>query len=167
MDALNRVMQSGSMANYGAIFAGFEAKGISADQIKPRENVFTFDAWRELGRQVKKGEHGVTVHTWVSMTKRNEDTGVAEPIGRKPRCSTVFHVSQTEPRAGYSEGLWEYALKHGTTVQAQEDSFNAKTEAHQTAEQQGFKVGGFINAKPIAKPASGFDYYSDQFEAQS
>ena len=109
-EALQHALQSGSTSNYGAIFAGFAEKGI--DDIRPRENVFTFAAWQALGRQVKRGEHGVSVCTWIPITKK-DDSGEAQPIGRKPRMTTVFHVSQTEPRAGYSEALWQYALRHG------------------------------------------------------
>ena len=95
-EALNRARSSNSVANFPAIFAGFAAKGIPEDQIEPRVNVLTYDAWKALGRQVRKGEHGVKVCTWISMTKKNGE-GEAEPIGRKPRATTVFHVSQTDP----------------------------------------------------------------------
>ena len=98
-EALQRAVSSPSMANYGAIFAGFQEKGIAADDIRPRENVFTFHAWKALGRVVRKGEHGVKVCTWVEMSKK-DDAGNAEPIGKKPRMTTVFHVSQTEAIEG-------------------------------------------------------------------
>lgn len=119
-EALQHALQSLSMANYAAIFSGFEAKGIALDDIKPRENVFTFNAWQALGRQVRKGEHGVSICTWIPMSKKDAD-GVAQPIGRKPRTTTVFHVSQTEPRDGYSETLWQYALKHGAQAENASD----------------------------------------------
>lgn len=95
-EALQRAVSSPSMANYGAIFAGFQEKGIAVDDIRPRENVFTFHAWKALGRVVRRGEHGVKVCTWVEMSKKDE-TGATQPIGRKPRMTTVFHVSQTDP----------------------------------------------------------------------
>lgn len=94
-EALQRAVSSPSMANYAAIFTGFTEKGIPAEDIKPRENVFTFHAWKALGRVVRKGEHGVKVCTWVEMSKKDE-AGAAQPIGRKPRMTTVFHVSQTD-----------------------------------------------------------------------
>lgn len=94
-EALSHALQSQSTMNYASIFTGFAEKGISKADIKPRENVFTFHAWKALGRSVKKGEHGVKVCTWVPMTKK-DDNGQAQPIGRKPRMTTVFHVSQTE-----------------------------------------------------------------------
>ena len=87
-EALNRAKTSQSMANYAAILAGFSEKGI--DDIRPRENVFTYAAWQALGRQVKKGEKGVTVQTWLTLTKNGEKVTV-------PRKTTVFHITQTEP----------------------------------------------------------------------
>jgi hypothetical protein len=41
------------------------AKGIPESEIKPRENVFTFHAWKALDRSVKRGEHGVKVVTFI------------------------------------------------------------------------------------------------------
>jgi hypothetical protein len=116
-DALARARSSASTMNYGGIFAGFGAMGIT--DVRPRENVFTYTAWQALGRQVKKGAHGVPCITWVPMTKK-DDAGEAQPIGRSPRSTTVFHVSQTEPRDGYSEGLWQYALREGVLKGQQE-----------------------------------------------
>lgn len=127
--ALQNATCNTSLANYGTIIIGFAEKGIPECDIKPRENVFTFNAWVALGRQVKKGEHGIKVTTWIPMSKKDAN-GEAQPIGRKPRMTTVFHVSQTEPRAGYSEQLWQYALKHGMTVNAQEQSCERKHAAH-------------------------------------
>jgi hypothetical protein len=54
-EALTRAVQGQSLSNWPAIVAGFEAKGIPADDIRPRENVFTYHAWRALGRQVRRG----------------------------------------------------------------------------------------------------------------
>jgi len=95
-EALQRARTCNSTANFSAIFEGFEAKGIPADQIEPRVNVLTYNAWLALGRQVRRGEHGVRVCTFVSMTKKN-DEGNAESIGKRPRMTTVFHISQTDP----------------------------------------------------------------------
>lgn len=94
--ALARATQEQSVSNYPAIFAGFTAKGIPESDIKPRENVFTFNAWRALGRTVKRGEHGVKVVTWVPMTRRDPETGETRNIGKRPHTTTVFHVSQTD-----------------------------------------------------------------------
>jgi hypothetical protein len=92
MEALSNARNGASMTNYPAIFAGFQAKGIAAADIKPRENVFTFKAWQALGRVVKKGEHGVKVITFIPT--KDKDTG--DVIGRRPWQSTVFHITQTK-----------------------------------------------------------------------
>jgi hypothetical protein len=47
-DALDRATQGQALTNYPAIFEGFMAKGIPEADIKPRENVFTFNAWKAL-----------------------------------------------------------------------------------------------------------------------
>jgi hypothetical protein len=100
-EALTRAVSGQSFSNFPAIFQGFAAKGIPESEIKPRENVFTFDAWKALGRYVRKGEHGVKIVTFIeSLSKETDpDTGERKPI-RRPWTTTVFHVSQTEPLKG-------------------------------------------------------------------
>jgi len=105
-EALGRAIGNQSTMNYGAIFQGFMEKGIPESDILPRENVFTYHAWRALGRQVRRGEHGVKVCTFVTWEgKRDEEPAgneVAEPNKakrgyRRRGNATVFHVSQTDP----------------------------------------------------------------------
>lgn len=94
-NALGRARSGRSFANYPAIVTGFLDKGIPESDIRPRENIFTYRAWQALGRQVRKGEHGVKVHTWVPTVKTDKATG--EKSERKLcRTTTVFHVSQTD-----------------------------------------------------------------------
>lgn len=101
--ALSRAVSGQSLANYPAIIEGFKAKGIPEDQIKPRENVFTFDAWKALGRVVRKGEHGVKIATCIPIGERETgdvDPETGEPVKEmktRPWTSTVFHISQTDP----------------------------------------------------------------------
>jgi hypothetical protein len=96
-EALTRATQSLAMSNYPAIFAGFIEKGIPEDQIQPRVNIFTYQAWKALGYQVRKGEHGVKVTTWITCRAAKERQ---EPDGsdsyRRPKQTTVFHISQTD-----------------------------------------------------------------------
>jgi hypothetical protein len=94
-ESLNRARGGLSISNYGPIFAGFAARGIAESEIRPRENVFTYDAWLALGRQVRKGEHGVKVLTFISTVKENKETGKDE-VSRRPWTTTVFHISQTD-----------------------------------------------------------------------
>jgi antirestriction protein ArdC len=74
-------------------------KGIAEADIKPRENVFTFHAWKALGRYVRKGEHGVKVCTYAPIERKEKDpeTGAERTVeGKRPWMATVFHISQTE-----------------------------------------------------------------------
>jgi DNA repair protein RadC len=99
-EALDRARTGEAVTNYPAIYEGFTAKGIAEADIKPRENVFTFHAWKALGRSVKRGEHGVKVVTWIDCTQtvRDPSTGEEKTEGyRRPQTTTVFHISQTEP----------------------------------------------------------------------
>lgn len=101
LDSLKRAVYGQSFTNFPAIFAGFAAKGIPESEIKPRENVFTFDAWKALGRVVRRGEHGVKVVTMIETRSKeiDQDTGERKVI-RRPWTTTVFHISQTDPLKG-------------------------------------------------------------------
>ena len=94
-EALHKATTGDRLTNYPAIFEGFTQKGIPESEIQPRVNVFTFNAWKALGRYVKKGEHGVRVITMIETRKTDPTTG-EERIDTRPWTTTVFHVSQTE-----------------------------------------------------------------------
>ena len=103
-EAPSRAAIGQSLTNLPAIIAGFMAKGIPEMDIRPRENIFTYHAWRALGRQVRRGEHGVKVLTFVDMAKESKETGEKQTF-RRPWSTTVFHVSQTDAiEAPYSTG---------------------------------------------------------------
>ena len=95
-EALGRAAGGLSVGNYPAIFARFAQMGIPQSEIKPRENVFTFQAWKALGRHVMKGQHGVKVLTFISTIKEDKETG-EKVTHRRPWTTTVFHISQTAP----------------------------------------------------------------------
>ena len=98
-ELLDRARNGVTMSNYPAIFDGFMAKGIAETDIKPRDNVFTFNAWKALGRSVKKGEHGVKVVTFIECDTKERDPATGAETRRtyrKPHTTTVFHISQTE-----------------------------------------------------------------------
>ena len=103
--ALQNATTSASVTNFPAIFAGFAAKGYATEDVKPRENIFTYNAWLALGRQVRRGEHGVRIITWVPMSKRDPDTGETSKGFRRPRNSTVFHITQTDPVATFAPAV--------------------------------------------------------------
>jgi hypothetical protein len=118
--ALNRAEEGQSLMNYGLIFAGMMEKGISEAEIRPRENVFTFRAWRAKSRIVNPGEKGVSV-----ITFRRDKEGNSFPW-----YGTVFHESQTrgdtEPKPPKLEPTPEADAHH----QAQRDrAAEAKDEA--------------------------------------
>src|SRR5271170_2570274 len=100
-EALTRAVSGQSLTNFPAIFQGFAAMNIPESEIKPRENVFTFDAWKALGRVVRRGEHGVKVVTFIDCRSKeiDQDTGERKAV-RRPWTTTVFHVSQTEALKG-------------------------------------------------------------------
>jgi hypothetical protein len=117
---LNRAEEGQSLMNYGLIFAGMMEKGISEAEIRPRENVFTFRAWRAKSRIVNPGEKGVSV-----ITFRRDKEGNSFPW-----YGTVFHESQTrgdtEPKPPKLEPTPEADAHH----QAQRDrAAEAKLEA--------------------------------------
>jgi hypothetical protein len=76
--------------NYASIIEGLSQMGIPVQDIKPRENVFTFHAWKALNRHVKKGVKGVKVLTWVKYTTKACEEEM------RPKVTYVFHISQTE-----------------------------------------------------------------------
>lgn len=99
--SLDRAKHGKSFSNYPAIIQGFTALGIPETDILPRRNVFTYQAWRALGRQVRKGVHGVKIRTFipVDIKDKDEKTGdVKIKTVNKRRNTTVFHLSQTDER---------------------------------------------------------------------
>lgn len=99
-EALNRATSNQSESNYDAIFEGFMDKGISPNDIHPRENVFTYHAWRAKGRQVRKGEHGVKIITMIPVKDKETGKQATDGDGRpkfRAKRATVFHISQTDP----------------------------------------------------------------------
>lgn len=104
-DALDRARNGTSTLNYAAIMQGFQAKGIAAHDIKPRDNVLTFHAWKAVGRVVMKGQHGVKVETMIPI--KDKDTG--DMIGKRFASSTVFHITQTKELGARETRAWRGA----------------------------------------------------------
>jgi hypothetical protein len=110
-EALSRAVSGQTLSNWPAILRGFMEKGIPESDIKPRENVFTYHAWRALGRQVRRGEHGVKVITYVALHGKEDKDGVEandldgtdkpkKGACKRPWSATVFHFTQTDPING-------------------------------------------------------------------
>ena len=108
-EALSRAQNGQSFGNFPAIIAGMVEKGIPEAEILPRVNVFTYNAWQGLGRQVRRGQHGVKI---VTYAHRDAPKGCSCKLcregcpdrcahaGRRPVPSSVFHVTQTDPIGG-------------------------------------------------------------------
>jgi predicted RNA methylase len=112
-EALERALANKSEANYPTIIAGFVAKGIPETEIHPRENVFTYHAWRKQGRQVLRGEHGVKIATMLDVEQRDQATGELTKVAVR-RSTTVFHVTQTKPLGeAETEGEREHREQSG------------------------------------------------------
>ena len=98
-ESLSRAENGESLSNYPTIYEGFAEKGLASDQIQPRVNVFTYNAWIAKGRQVNRGEHGVKVVTYIDTDPRTDEaTGETIPGGKIARSATVFHITQTKER---------------------------------------------------------------------
>ena len=111
-NALGRAVSGKSMMNYAGIVHGFMERGIPADEINPRENVFTYRAWQALGRQVRKGEKGIKVITYIPLDPKRREDGTIDPKrpgGARPWSTTVFHISQTDPMQDRSAVVGESA----------------------------------------------------------
>lgn len=108
-EALDRATNGQALTNLPAIYSGFLEKGIAETDILPRVNVLTYQAWQAKGRQVRNGEHGVQVCTFIQATKHEKDaTGKeVETTFRRPRSTAVFHISQTDPISPTERGRAE------------------------------------------------------------
>ena len=97
--ALDRARSSNSTANFGAIYAGFTAKGIPYGDITPRVNVLTFNAWKALGRRRAQGRAWRSHHDLGRNDQDRTPRGAPSATFRRPKTTTVFHISQTDPVA--------------------------------------------------------------------
>lgn len=105
LEALSRARSNPSMANFGTVIEAFAARGIDPCDIDPKTNVFTYNAWRALGRQVRRGEKSVKITTFIPTGPKDEPTapqtqpnGTPAPSrGMRPVTACVFHISQTDP----------------------------------------------------------------------
>lgn len=93
-EALNRIESNPSEYNFATVIEGFMEMGIEEEDILPKENVFTFNAWLAKGRCVKKGQHGVKITTFIPV--KNAEPDKDGRVKTYPKTSTVFHISQTE-----------------------------------------------------------------------
>jgi hypothetical protein len=86
-EALANARAGQSVMNYAAIFEGFMARGIVEANIKPRENVFTFHAWKALGRSVKKGGMTGRGMQLYRLSVANERSALVLRVTQCGRCA--------------------------------------------------------------------------------
>ena len=73
--------------------AAIVADALTCD-CEPYEDVYTYDRWQALGRQVVKGQHGIKLSITKAYEIEDKDTG--ELVTRKRRWyTTVFCKCQT------------------------------------------------------------------------
>jgi len=53
-------------------------------QCQPYKDWFTYQRWLAQGYQVKKGERGIKLTTWIPVTEKDED-GEEVVTGRRPK----------------------------------------------------------------------------------
>lgn len=63
---------------------------------QPYQDVFTYRRWLAQGFQVQKGQHAVKIATYAPVTRKNEETGEAEVVGKRPWTSAVFCRHQVQ-----------------------------------------------------------------------
>lgn len=105
MEALARARAGCSPTNTMIVLTEMQTRGFT--DVRPYENVLTFDAWRGAGRTVKRGEHGTKITVFVPMEVAETDERTGETKTKtitRPRTSVVFHVSQTDPWNGNGNG---------------------------------------------------------------
>ena len=105
-EAYDRATSGNWNSNCAYLIHAFAARGIPVEDIRPRENCLTYRAWQQVGRQVKKGEKGVKVTTYIPVDRTEKDaaTGEEKRVSySRPWSATVFHISQTKAM-GEAEG---------------------------------------------------------------
>jgi hypothetical protein len=58
--------------------------------------------WQPIDHELRRGEHGVKVTTWIPTERKERDETTGEEkvrTGRICHTAVVFHVSQTDPIA--------------------------------------------------------------------
>jgi hypothetical protein len=105
----------GFCKNDALVVMAFADRGIAPEQIEPRHNVLTFNAWKAKGRRVAKGAVSVKVTTWIPCEDRSktEDTEDGKkPKSLRPKTACLFHVSQTvakDAKKGARPDAWQNA----------------------------------------------------------
>ena len=72
------LLKQGVLKPTGKVFVQEMEDGTKVEVPEP-EPIYTYNGWKELGYQVKKGEHAKAAFTiWKYKGKKDEETGVVE-----------------------------------------------------------------------------------------
>ena len=100
-------------------YTAFSEAGIPPEDIDPRNNVLTFNAWKAKGRRVAKGAKSVAVTVWIPIIGKKSDpepndTGDDDAKkkrgGMRPKLTRLFHEWQTveaEAAKGSRPKAWD------------------------------------------------------------
>ncbi|MHA7814030.1 MAG: hypothetical protein ACX94C_11645 [Phycisphaerales bacterium] len=151
-EAYERAQNGGSEFNDSLVVAGFKARGLRESEIKPRENVLSFHAWKHLGRSVMKGERGVKVPVIRGIEVENAH---GETENKTVRGSAaVFHISQTkiigDPDPDQGSGLGSVELAQNVM-----DSMISREKQRRKAERELTTKAGVARAVVAVADDSG------------
>lgn len=71
----------------------YSARNVQLLELAGATEVAGYREWQALGRQVRRGEHGIKIG--APIVKKDPDTGEAKMVNVST--ATVFDVSQTDP----------------------------------------------------------------------
>ncbi len=94
-----RLAKEGVIGYTGKEFTYTDADG-NQQTIKETEPIHTYNAWKEMGFQVRKGEKAVAQFTiWKYRAQKNEETDEEENGKMFMKRASFFTVRQVEARA--------------------------------------------------------------------
>lgn len=90
------LLKQGVLKPTGRVFVQELPDGTKIELPEP-EPIHTYNGWKELGFQVKKGEHAKAQFTiWKYYGKKNEETGEEENGACHPKKAFWFTFDQVE-----------------------------------------------------------------------
>ena len=95
-ESFERAITSQSIKNDAAVIEAFMMRGYAPEDIRPRVNVFTYEGWQYLGRQVRKGQKSIGVTVYIPSKKKDKKSG-EEKKSVYPSTAHLFHIDQTDP----------------------------------------------------------------------
>jgi hypothetical protein len=103
-DALDRGSRCKPNSNDLPVVAEFGLRGIPEQDIRtcsPDQNVYTYDAWQALKRQVRKGEKSVRCTVWIPMKIKGRPDAIVKRLqedhtSARRHNACLFRVSQTD-----------------------------------------------------------------------